>query len=249
MIRIGVLGGIGPEATGEFYIKLIERMQTRGLIRSNVDYPQIIINSIPAPELPAGLCDEAISFEDLDPLYVSGLKELDKWGVDFIVIVCNTVHLFYDELQKAVKAPIINLREEMKKTLAKKNISTIAVLGTPWTVKMGLYRFEDIKEISLNDDEIEQLYKCIVNFSRGYEKQKQIQIVKELYDKCIKRGAEAIILGCTEVALMLAGLPSTIDSIEVLVEATIERFCRLKHLKSDSETYSQLTAPKSRETI
>ena len=162
---------------------------------------------------------------------MNGLKELDKWGVDFIVMVCNTVHLFYDELQKTVKAPIINLRDEMKKTLTKKNINTMAVLGTPWTIKMGLYKFESIEEISLNDEEIEQLYKCIVNFSRGYEKQKQIQIVKELYENCIKRGAEAIILGCTEVALMLAGLPYTIDSIEVLVEATIERFCRLKHLK------------------
>ena len=48
---IGFLGGIGPEATGEFYLSLIKKFQEENLIRSNEDYPQIIINSIPAPEL------------------------------------------------------------------------------------------------------------------------------------------------------------------------------------------------------
>jgi aspartate/glutamate racemase len=50
-IKIGVLGGIGPEATGEFYNKLISKLQDNGMIKSNSDFPQIIINRIPAPEL------------------------------------------------------------------------------------------------------------------------------------------------------------------------------------------------------
>ena len=49
--KIGILGGIGPEATGEFYNKLIKRLQEKDLIKSNKDFPQIFINSIPAPEL------------------------------------------------------------------------------------------------------------------------------------------------------------------------------------------------------
>jgi hypothetical protein len=62
-VRIGVLGGIGPEATGEFYNKLIAKFQERGLIKTNRDFPQIVINSIPAPEL----IYDTISDEDLKP--------------------------------------------------------------------------------------------------------------------------------------------------------------------------------------
>ncbi len=88
-----MLGGIGPEATGEFYSKLIRSLQEKKLIKNNKDFPHIIINSIPAHEL----ISHKISDEELKP-YIEGLKELDKFGVDFIVMVCNTIHLFYDEL-------------------------------------------------------------------------------------------------------------------------------------------------------
>ena len=88
-IRIGVLGGIGPEATHEFYGKLIKELQERSLVKANRDFPQIVINSIPAPEL----VYESISDENLTD-YVEGLKQLDGFGVDFIVMVCNTIYCF-----------------------------------------------------------------------------------------------------------------------------------------------------------
>lgn len=70
--RIGVLGGIGPEATAEFYLKLIRTLQMQGVIKRNEDFPQILINSIPAP----ALIYDAISDEELRS-YIDGLKELD----------------------------------------------------------------------------------------------------------------------------------------------------------------------------
>lgn len=230
MVRIGVLGGIGPEATGEFYLKLIRKIQRKKLIKSNVDYPQVIINSIPAPELPIEAANVHISIKDVDPSYINGLKELDKIGVDFIVMVCNTIHLFYNEFQKDIKTPILNLREEMRKTLIDRGIRSIVVLGTPWTIKMGLYRFKEIKEFQLTEDEIKQLYSSIHNFTIGFEKEKQRRVVKRICEKYVKMGAEAAILGCTELAVMLrrTALP-TINSIDVLVEATINKFCQLRN--------------------
>jgi aspartate racemase len=229
MVRIGVLGGIGPEATGEFYIKLIRRMQERKLVKSNKDYPQIIINSIPAPELPVEAYNISISVKDMDPLYLDGLIELDEIGVDFIVMVCNTIHLFYDELQKSISTPILNLKEEMRKTLVSKGIKSVTVLGTPWTIKMGLYRFEGIKEIHPTEDEIKKVYSAIYNFNRGFDKQTQIETVRKICEKSLERGAEVVILGCTELAVMLNGenIP-TINSIDVLVEATVNNFCHLR---------------------
>ncbi len=223
--RIGVLGGIGPEATGEFYNKLIKRLQERGIIRSNRDFPQIVINSIPAPEL----IYDNISEEELKP-YIEGLEELDRFGVDFIVMVCNTIHLFYDRLQEEVKVPILDLRKELKRLLIRNGIKSTLIIGTPNTIKQGLYRFKGIKSFEPNEKEMEQLTDAVFKFNKGIEREKQTNKVKEICQKYLTRGAETVILGCTEFAVMLdkENIPK-INTIDVLVEATIEMFLKQSH--------------------
>lgn len=218
--KIGVLGGIGPEATGEFYNKLIHRLQEKGLIKTNRDFPQIVINSIPAPEL----IYEKISDEELE-LYIKGLKQLDKFGVDIIVMMCNTIHLYYDKLQRKINTPILDLREELKELLKRKRIKSALILGTPNTIKQGLYRFTDIKSFEPNEREMKQLTNAIFNFNKGIEKQRQIQRVRKICEKYLSEGAGTIILGCTEFAVMLGNenLP-TINTIDILVEAITRKF-------------------------
>lgn len=218
--KIGVLGGIGPEATGEFYNKLIKKLQERGFIKTNKDFPQIVINSIPAPEL---IYDE-ISDEELQP-YMDGLKELDSFGVDFIVMVCNTIHLYYDKLQKEINTPILDVREEVKQSLKRKRIKSALIIGTPNTIKQGLYRFKGIKSLEPDKKEREQLTYSILHFNKGIDKHKQTQKVRRICEKYLNKGAKTVILGCTEFAVMLGEetLP-TINTIDVLVEATIRKF-------------------------
>ena len=218
-MRIGILGGIGPESTAIYYSKFISEFQKRGLINTNKDFPQIIINSIPAPEL----INDKIFEEGLKP-YIKGLKELDEFGVDFIVMVCNTIHLYYDKLQKEINTPILDLREELKKLLKRNGIKSILVIGTPNTIKQGLYKFEDIKYFELTEKEIEQLTDLIFNFNKGIKKEKQIKKVTKICQKYLNEGVEVIILGCTEFAIMLdkAKFPK-INTIDVLVEATINK--------------------------
>ncbi|MFH1210125.1 MAG: amino acid racemase [archaeon] len=217
--KIGVLGGIGPEATGEFYNKLIRRLQEKGLIKENRDFPQIVINSIPAPEL----IYDKITNEELQP-YIDGLKELDKFGVNFIVMICNTIYLYYDILQKEINTPIINLRNELKDLLKRKGIKSNLIIGTPNTIKQGLYKLKDVKSFELKDSEINQLSNSIFKFNKGIDKQKQIQKVIKICERYLNSGAETIILGCTEFAVMLGeeNFPK-INTIDVLVEATIRR--------------------------
>lgn len=164
-VKIGVLGGIGPEATAEFYSKLIKALQKRGLIKSNADYPQIIINSIPAPEL----IHRKISDTDIKP-YAEGLKFLEKSGADFIVMVCNTIHLYYDTLQKKIKTPILDLRQEVKQILVKSGIKSALVLGTPAAIKLGLCRFKGIKTFEPSQEEMKQITGVIFNFNKGIDK-------------------------------------------------------------------------------
>lgn len=216
--KIGVLGGIGPEATAEFYGKLIKRLQQRGLIRKNEDFPQIIINSIPAPEL----IKDSISEKDLLP-YRAGLRELERFKVDFIVMVCNTIHLYHKSLQNEISTPIVDLREEVRAVLKKKMKSTL-IIGTPTTIKRGLYSFNEAESFEPNEAEMKQLSKSIFDFNKGFEKQAQKAKVRKICRKYLKMGAECVVLGCTEFAVMLEKekFPK-ISTIDVLVEAAIDK--------------------------
>jgi len=225
-----VLGGIGPEATGIFYNRLIRMLQERKLVKRNKDYPQIFVNSIPAVEL----IHDNISDEDLKD-YITGLKELEKVGADFIVMVCNTIHLFYDKLQKCVGTPILDLRDVLKAFLRNNRISKVTVLGTSSTIKKGLYSFGGISYMNPSDEEIERLTAAILNFDKGIERDKQAGIAKGICEDYLKKGSEIIILGCTEFAAMLEKDDfRKIDTIDLLVRATVEAFEMLR-----SKKYSQ----------
>ena len=222
-IKIGVLGGIGPEATGEFYNKLIKGLQKRGFIRANSDFPQIIINSIPAPEL----VFDKISKSDLRQ-YIEGVKLLDRLGVDFIVMVCNTIHLYHERLQKEITAPILDLRKEVKRVLVNEK-GKVLVLGTPSTIKNKLYEFDGLEYTGLEEKELDRVSKAILDFNRG-RKPRELGSICRKYQK---KGA-MIILACTEIALMLENekIPN-INTVDVLVDATINKFLSLKYPGSE----------------
>ena len=163
---------------------------------------------------------EKISDKELKP-YLKGLKELDRFGVDFIVMICNTIHLYYDQLQEKIKTPILDLREELRNSLKRKGIRSTFILGTPNTIKKGLYKFDDIKYIEPNEKEVMELSNYIYNFNKGIKEQRVVQRIVEI---CRRYEADAIILGCTEFALILADekIPK-INTIDILVDATIRR--------------------------
>jgi|SRR3989344_2038043 len=215
-IKIGILGGIGPEATGEFYLRLINEIQKIG-IKNNSDFPQIIINSIPAPEL----IYDKISNKDLK-FYIKGLKELEEFKVDFIVMICNTIHLYLDKLKKEIKILLIDLKKEIYNYLIKNKIKRITVLGTPNTIKK-LYRFKGIKSIDISKNEIAELSKIIFDFNRGINNKDKL---KKIVKKYIKKDS-MIILGCTELAVILKNedIPK-MDTMDILLESVIKRFRR-----------------------
>lgn len=217
--KIGLLGGIGPEATGVFYLKLIERFQKEGMISSNKDFPQILINSIPAPEL----IHEEISDEELLP-YIEGLRELEALQVDFIVMVCNTIHNYHNVLQNKIKTPILDLRLEFGAFVLREGISSMVLLGTPSTVKGDLLRVDGINQYKLNVEEMAVLSGAIHNFNSGIDKEKQSAIVEAMARKYLNQGAETVVLCCTEISLMLKNAKiKKIDTMDVLIEAIIKR--------------------------
>jgi len=223
-IKIGVLGGIGPESTGEFYNKLIKIMQEKNLIKSNSDYPQIIVNSIPAPELVSQISDK-----ELKP-YIDGLKELDSLKPDFIVMICNTIHLYHELLQSKIATDLINLRDLVKTYLEENKIKSYLILGTGNTIEKGLYDFKDFKCFTPNNDEIIKINDAIFNFNKGFDKTSQKRLLLNISKKYLELGAETAILGCTEIALMLyeEEIPR-VNTLDILVDSVIKEIERRKN--------------------
>jgi aspartate racemase len=220
--RIGVLGGIGPEATGKFYNGLIKKIQEEGLVKSNKDYPQIIINSIPAPELISAEIDE----KDLDA-YIQGLKELESLDVDYIVMICNTIHLYLNKLQAMIKTPIIDLRKLVGEKLSREKIRSLFLIGTPNTIGKKLYDFGNRKVFEPSEGERKALSNIIFEFNKGLEKDKNINLTKNLCLKYVQKGAECVFVGCTEFSIILNDSDfCKIDPIEIIIEFIVGNMCK-----------------------
>ena len=199
------------------------------MIKNNSDFPQIIINSIPAPEL----IHDKYSDKDLGQ-YIEGLKELEMHDPDFIVMVCNTIHFFHERLQKEVKTPIIDLRREVREHLKNNKVKTVIVLGSPISIKGELYKFEDINYVEIFEHDIEKLSESVYNFNRGFQRERQIDRVKGIARKYFKKESNSlIILGCTELELMLKDeLLPKINPMDILADSAVRRIlAKKKHLR------------------
>lgn len=216
--RIGILGGIGPESTAKFYSDLIRKIQEKKLVSKNADFPKIIINSIPAPELfGSGNLEEEIK------VYLEGLKEIDKWGPHIVVMICNTAHIFYDYFQNNTNSKILNLVPEVKKKL--RRYKSYAILGSSTTLERGLYDFQGLKLIHLEEQDKREIDKIIYNYNRGFNRKIQKDIAIKIADKYLKKGAECILLACSEISLILgrSNIPK-LDTMEILSESLLNYF-------------------------
>ena len=216
---IGILGGIGPESSSEFYRRLIEKMQEKGVM-SNTDYPHILINSIPAPEL---------IFENPDiSMYKEGLEYLEIAGVNFIVISCNTAYIFLEKLKEDLNIPVIDLRGEMQRHIEEKNIKSVSILGSQHTSR-NLLNSKNIKIIGVSNIDSEKLNELILNYNVGKEKQESKEKLSYLIKKYAKE-SEAVVIACTELSTIAKESSlNFIDTMDILVQATINKYASLQN--------------------
>lgn len=214
--KIGILGGIGPESSALFYKQLIQLVQSKD-IKSNTEYPHIILESIPAPEL-------LLQNPDLS-IYKEALKSLQKAGADFIVIVCNTAYVFVDQFENIVDIPILDLNKETKKILDKNNLKKITIFGSKKTIDK-LFHFDNIKNEPISEDESEIIDKMILDYNSGKNKK---ELEKQLINIIKKYPQKNVLIACTELSTILkkAGL-KYLDTFDILLDATFQKWKTLK---------------------
>jgi len=223
-VKIGVLGGIGPESTSYFYKKLIERFQDVFHPRANSSFPQIIINSIPAPEI---IYSRKILNKEINA-YKKGIIELNLHTPDFIVMACNTIHLFYDELQKLSKSKILDIRKVIFRKIEKFPNNKIFVLGTANTIRRNLYSIPEERCLRLANADILFIGKLIEDYNLGVAKGLQIAKFNKFLKKIISKKNVVVILACTELSLLNRVFEENIiSSLDVMVEEVIDNIKRI----------------------
>lgn len=222
---IGILGGMGPEATAGFFLRIIKGTPAK----KDQDHLRIIIDNNPKiPERTSAILGKGKS--PLKQLQET-LRNLERAGAEIIAIPCNTAHYYYNELQASANVPIINMTSETAVYIDQNfpNIKKIGLLATAGTVKSGIYHkaITGLEVITPDDSEQEIVMNAIygergikAGFTQGKPRNALLEVAKGL----INRGAEAIIIGCTEISLVLSqeDLPvPLIDALQVLAEAVI----------------------------
>ena len=209
--KIGILGGISPESTVEYY-RYITRTYTQRY--GNYAYPEILIYSVSFQDYAdwpaAGRWDKVA-----DGLSAAAQK-LEAAGADFIIISANTMHLVLEPVRASVSVPVLSLLDAVGEAVQQRGLQTVGLLGTRFTMEARLYPqalgqrgiqvlVPDAEERSyINAVIYNELVagQILENSRRGY-----VEIIQRLQ----ARGAQGVILGCTEIPLLVneadAGLP------------------------------------------
>ena len=223
---IGILGGMGPEATIDLFYKIIKFTPAE----KDQDHLRIIIDNNPKiPDRTAAILGKG---EDPLPALQKTAQNLEKAGADFIIIPCNTAHYFLPSIQESVKIPILNMIEETAKETQKRNssIKKTGLLASIGTYKAEIYHQHfkkfNIEVISPEEKDEEEIMKAIYTVKAGNLSEEIKKNILKIAQKLIDKGAEAIIAGCTEIPLILkeGDVPvPIIDPTQALAEAAIQK--------------------------
>lgn len=201
MKKIGLVGGISWTSTLDYYKFINEGVNAK---LGGLNFAECIIYSLNFGEIYSQSWDNAYD------LLFNACDSLKKSGADGIALCANTAHLYADRLQQEINLPVINIVTETAKIINKKGFKKIGLLGTKFTMEMDFYRQKlESYELEVITPEKQETREYIqytlreelgVGFINPVTKERYKKIVKELVD----RGAECIILGCTEIPMLVS---------------------------------------------
>ena len=203
MKTIGLIGGMSWESTVTYY-KIINETVKEKL--GGLHSAKCILYSIDFQEIEE--CQANGNWEKSGEILGEAANNLEKAGADFIVICTNTMHKVVNQIKEKISIPILHIAEMTAEKILEKGLKNIALLGTKYTMEQDFYKSKLIeKGINViipdkNDIEIinEVIYDelCLGTINSN-SKKKFLEIV----DKLRSKGAEGIILGCTEIGLLI----------------------------------------------
>ncbi len=223
---IGILGGMGPEATVDLYAKVIRATRAT----CDQEHLRVIIDSNPKiPDRTAAILGNGA---DPTPALIATATNLVRAGAALIAMPCNTAHYFHTAIQNSVSVPVLHMPRETARHIKSSlpMVRRVGLLATVGTVKSGIYA-EACRDSGLElispEDEMQNLVTTAIFGPQGIKaggRELPTQQLITAAESLIARGVDAVILGCTEIPLALKPgmLPlPLIDATQVLAEAAV----------------------------
>lgn len=228
---LGIFGGMGPEATSDIFRSIIRLTSAE----KDQDHIPTLVYSL--PQVPDRMSSINNNDPAIIPYLVEGVQLLENSGAIVISIPCNTVHYYYDIMADTIDVPIINMIEETVAEVKQNypDIKKVGLLATTGTISTGLYEDELTKngfDVIVPDERIEHEYvmKAVFGIKSGADRKVNEDLLAVAGENVINKGAEIIVLGCTEIPLAFnperSGVP-VVNASEVLARKSIEMYRKL----------------------
>ncbi len=203
MKTVGIIGGMGPEATVDLYKKIIEETPAE----KDQEHLHVVIDSVPQiPDRTAAIEGEAPSPV---PLLQRTARNLQGAGADFLIMPCNTAHYFKEEIRQAVRIPLLDMMEITAEEIEKRGHKKVGLLATTGTLKTRLYHDPLLERgIEVEEPEPDEQRRVMAaiyspwGIKAGHIEKPRREL-HEIADALVAREVDSIIAGCTEIPLAM----------------------------------------------
>ncbi len=229
MKTIGIIGGLGPETTSEFYLDIVFSCQKK----DRNARPSVLIASVPLPyQIEEDAISKNIGIERCLPFLITEAQRLEKAGADFIVMPCNSLHIFIKDIRDSVKIPVLSIVEETVKFLKKNNFNKVGIVSTSATIENKLYE-NAFKENGIGyetPDDFQQakLGKFIHNLVTGQQNTKDRDELIKIIGDFENKNVDCVVLACTDLQLLIPKHQNLkiFDTMKIFADASVEEILK-----------------------
>ncbi len=222
---IAILGGMGPQASTKLLEVLISLSSRDFGAKIDSDFPEFILDSVPVPNF----VSDKENVKRALLILSERVKKLETFGPTCFAIACNTAHVMLVDLQNQTEVPFVSIIEEVTKRVVDTKLKRIGLMGSPIAINSGLFQKalaeQSIEVVIPSEKQIEILESIIRNILAGKVNKTDKERLLEISQSLEIRGAQGIVLGCTELPLIFPkNFPLPVfDSIEILARALLRK--------------------------
>lgn len=226
MKKVGIIGGLSPESTILYYRGLNAGVQKR---LGGHHSAKILLASVDFGEF----CNlkQKGDWDGQAAILVEEAKALDRAGVGFVIFATNTMHFAADQVAAAISVPLLHITDATAAPIKAAGFSTIGFLGTKYAMELPFWhqRLETFGITSfVPDDQQRQTVNSIIydELTKGIVRPESQQAYREIMADMVEKGAEAIILGCTEITMLVGAADVAVpvfDTTTLHIEATLDQ--------------------------
>lgn len=203
MKKIGLIGGISPESTIMYY-QVLNKLASQEY--GSKHSAKVLIDSVDFGEISS--LQEKGDWNTLEDIMATAGSNLEKGGASCILICANTMHLTIDAVREKTSVPVIHIAEATSEAILEKKLAKVALLGTKYTMEKAFYKdvltAHGIETLIPNDEDRQIIHDVIYNeLANGIINESSKKQYLNIISKLREEGAEGVILGCTEIPLLI----------------------------------------------